>query len=74
MGRVLSIILYFWASQMASLSKIPPTDTGDTGPIAGWEDPLGKEMETHFSIPAWEIPWTDEPGGVRSMGLLKNWT
>ena len=54
---------------MASLSKIPPTDTGDTGPIAGWEDPLGKEMETHFSIPAWEIPWTDEPGGVRSMGL-----
>ena len=54
---------------MASLSKIPPADTGDTGPIAGWEDPLGKEMETHFSIPAWEIPWTDEPGGVRSMGL-----
>ena len=51
MERVLSIIVHFWASQMASLSKIPPTNTGDTGPIPGWEDPLGKEMETHFSIP-----------------------
>ena len=28
----------------------------------GWEDPLEKEMATHFSILAWEIPWTREPG------------
>jgi len=28
----------------------------------GWEDPLEKEMVIHFSIPAWRIPWTEEPG------------
>ena len=32
------------------------------------EDPLGKEMETHSSILALEIPWTEEPGGLQSMG------
>ena len=30
----------------------------------GWEDPLDKEMATHASIPAWRIPWTEEPGGL----------
>ena len=34
----------------------------------GWEDPLEKEMVTHFSILAWRIPWTEEPGGLQSMG------
>ena len=34
----------------------------------GWEDPLEKEMATHSSIPTWEIPWTEEPGGLQSMG------
>ena len=34
----------------------------------GQEDPLEKEMETHSSILAWEIPWTEEPGGLQSMG------
>ena len=33
-----------------------------------WEDPLEKEMATHSSILAWEIPWTEEPGGLQSMG------
>ena len=35
----------------------------------GWEDPLKKEMATHSSVLAWEIPWTEEPGGLQSMGL-----
>ena len=35
----------------------------------GWEDFLEKEMATHSSILAWEIPWTEEPGGLQSMGL-----
>ena len=35
----------------------------------GREDPLEKEMATHFSILAWEIPWTEEPGGLESTGL-----
>ena len=30
----------------------------------GWEDPLEKEMATHSSILAWEIPWIEEPGGL----------
>ena len=30
----------------------------------GWEDPLKKEMAPHSSILAWEIPWTEEPGGL----------
>ena len=34
----------------------------------GWEDPLEKEMATHSSIPAWRIPWTEEPAGLQSMG------
>ena len=34
----------------------------------GQEDPLEKGMATHSSILAWEIPWTEEPGGLQSMG------
>ena len=45
--------------------KNPPANAGDIG----WEDCLEKEMATHSSILAWEIPWTEEPGGLQSMGL-----
>ena len=38
-------------------------------PSLSLEDPLEKEMATHSSILAWEIPWTEEPGGLRSTGL-----
>ena len=34
----------------------------------GWEDPLEKEMATHSNILAWRTPWTEEPGGLQSMG------
>ena len=34
----------------------------------GWEDPLEKEMAIHSSILAWRIPWTEEPGGLQSIG------
>ena len=34
----------------------------------GREDPLEEDMATHSSILAWRIPWTEEPGGLRSMG------
>ena len=33
----------------------------------GWEDPLEKEMATHSSSLAWEIPWTEKPGGLQSL-------
>jgi len=38
----------------------------------GWEDPLAKEMATHSSILAWEIPWTEELGRLQSMGSQKS--
>ena len=34
-----------------------------------WEYPQEKEMATHCSILSWEIPWTEEPGGLQAMGL-----
>ena len=34
----------------------------------GWEDPLEEGMATHFSILAWRIPWTEETGGLQSIG------
>ena len=34
----------------------------------GWEDPLEEEMATYSSIVAWRIPWSEEPGGLESMG------
>ena len=37
----------------------------------GQEDPLEEGMETHSSICAWEIPWTEEPGGLQCMGVTK---
>ena len=37
----------------------------------GQEDRLEKEMATHSSILAWRIPWTEEPGGLQSMGLQR---
>ena len=36
----------------------------------GWQDPLEKEMTIHFGIHAWEIPWTEEPGGYRPWGHM----
>ena len=40
-------------------------------PSLGQEDPLEKEMATHSRILTWEIPWTEEPGGLQSMGSQK---
>ena len=49
-----------------SAVKHPPANAGDVGSIPGWEPPREKEMATHSSILAWEIPWTEEPGGLQS--------
>ena len=37
----------------------------------GWEEPLEKGIATHSSILTWRIPWTEEPGGLWSMGLQR---
>ena len=58
-----------------SVVKTPPAHAGDLGSSSlGREDPLKKEMATHSSIPVWEIPWTEEPGGLQSMGVAKSRT
>ena len=54
-----------------SVVKDLPANAGDVGLIPGWEDPLEKEMATHFSILARKIPWTEEPGGLQHMGLQR---
>ena len=56
------------ASLMAQTVKRLPAMRETWVPSLGQEDPLEKEMATHSSILAWKIPWTEEPGGLQSMG------
>ena len=59
------------SSQAALVVKSLLADTGDTGDkvsMLEWEDPLEEGMTTHSSILAWIIPWTEESGGLQSMG------
>ena len=51
-----------------SVVKNLSANAGDMDSIPGWKDPLEKGMATHSSILAWRIPWTEEPGGLQSMG------
>ena len=55
--------------------KSPPANAGDIKEThvrsLGGEDPLEEGTATHFSILAWRIPWTEEPGGLQSMGLQR---
>ena len=46
-------------------------NAGDLVPPLGWEGPLEKRMATHSSILAWSIPWTEETGGLQSVGLQR---
>ena len=53
MAQIVKNVTEMWETQVWSL---------------GQEDPLGKGMATHSSILDWRIPWTEEPGGLQSMG------
>jgi len=55
-----------------SVVKNPLANAEDRVQALGLEDPLEKEMATHPSILAWEIPWTEEPGGLQSIGSQKS--
>ena len=57
-----------WGFILGSDGKAPAYRAGDLGSIPGWEDPPEKEMAAHSSTLAWKIPWTEEPGGLQSMG------
>ena len=56
-------------SLVAQMVKDLPAMQETWVPSLGWEDPLEKGMATHSSILAWEIPWTEEPGGLQCRGL-----
>ena len=56
------------ASLVAQIVKNLPAMRETWVRSLGREDPLGKEMATHSSILAWRVPWTEEPGGLWSMG------
>ena len=53
---------------MAQTVKLLPAMLETWVRSLGWENPLEKEIANHSSILAWEIPWTEEPGVLQSMG------
>ena len=57
-----------------SAVKNPPAVQEMQVQSLGQEDLLGKEMAAHSNILAWEIPWTEQPGGLQLLGLQKSWT
>ena len=64
------------ASRLAQWQRIhlPMQETQETRVQSlDREDPLDKEMATHPNILAWEIPWTEKPGGLQSRGVTKSW-
>ena len=61
----------FRASPVAQLVKNPSAMQETLVRSLDWEDPLEKGTVTHSSILAWRVPWTEEPGGLESMGLQK---
>ena len=70
MNLLLNIFLSkcFYSFTCGSDSKASACNVGDLGSIPWSGDPLEKEMATHSSIPAWKIPWMEEPRRLQSMG------
>ena len=62
---------YSLASLVVQLVKNPPAKLETQVLFLGWGDPLEQEMATHSSILDWEIPWTEKPGSLLSMGLQR---
>ena len=62
----MNTLTLYWASLVAQLVKNPPAVQETWVQSLGWEDPLEKEIATHSSILAWEIPWTEESGRLGS--------
>ena len=61
---------YCWASLVAQVKNLPTMRETWIRSL-GWEDSLEKGKATYSSILAWRIPWTEEPGGLQSMGLQR---
>ena len=65
------IQIYVCVSLVAQMVKNLPAMWETWVQSLGWEDPPEKGMATHSSVLAWRIPWTEEPGGLQSMGLQR---
>ena len=68
------LYVHSWASVVAQMVKNLPAMQETRVQSLGQEDPWEKGMATHTSILAWRIPWTEEPGGLQSMGVAKSQT
>ena len=66
------LFIDYWASLLAQMVKKPPAMQETWVQSLAWEDSLEKEMAICSSIPAWKISWTEEAGGLQSMGLQKS--
>ena len=64
-------LLYTWASLVAQVVKNLPARQETWVQSLGWEDHRKEGLATHASILAWRIPWTEELGGLQSMGLQR---
>ena len=62
---------YSWTSLVAHSVKNPPTGQETWVRSLGWEDPLEKGVATHFTVLAWRIPRTEEPGRLQPMKLKR---
>ena len=74
MKYIMCIQCTSWASQVVPVVKNPPACAGDirdAGSIPGSGRSLEEDMATHPSILAWRIPWTEEPGRLRCIGLQR---
>ena len=67
-------ICFLLQSIGGTVVKNPPANAGDSElrlRSLVWEDLLKEGLETHYSIVAWKIPWTEEPGKLQSIGLQR---
>ena len=71
LGKVLNISKPEWGFPGGSAERESTCDAGDTGLIPESGRSLGREMATLSSALAGKIPWTEEPGGLQSMGLQR---
>ena len=62
------VLFLFTTSRAGTDCKESARNVGDGVQSLGWEDPLEREMATHFSILAGRIPWILEPGGLQATG------
>ena len=72
-GFCVLVCLLSWASQVAQWERIRLPMQKIQVRSLGQKDPLEKEMATHFSILAWKLPWTGEPGRLQTTGM-QSWT